>query len=420
MAGTNKLIISTNLLTTINMHSNIKSIFDINNDIKLTSIIDYPKCSFGFHHYIHSLRKDKEILKQFENKKKVYLVTNEFEIEIDNYEESIKQETKKFLNIKNKITEIISLDFYKVWEIFFMFDIIDNTKNIKVLTLCDDGSVMQSLINFREKYTKENKNDIYNILKLNESKFDIKLKELDKNFLEYYEKKIDIKTEFKEKYDLIIGCGNIIEGENENTFEQDYFKLLLFQINNAFKYSKKNSNFIVKVFETFTNLSAKIMALLISSYEKVFIVKPLTSKPSHSEKYIVCLNFKANDSDIKKIDKICDKINENNKLNVIDIFTDYEINKELKIKIIEMNVHITNRLFKSIGKLVNFVNSQNYYGDEYQNYREAQINANKYWLSTFFPDQKDFKDNKKNIMENSILANKMILNNLSKLDKIII
>ena len=85
-----------------------------------------------------------------------------------------------------------------------------------------------------------------------------------------------------------------------------------------------------------------------------------------------------------------------------------------------MNVHITNRIFKSIGKLVNFVNSQNYYGDEYQNYREAQINANKYWLSTFFPDQKDFKDNKKNIMENSVLANKMILDNLSKLYKIIV
>jgi len=212
----------------------------------------------------------------------------------------------------------------------------------------------------------------------------------------------------------------MIEGENENTFEQDYFKLLLFQINNAFKYSKKNSNFIVKVFETFTNLSAKIIALLISSYEKVFIVKPLTSKPSHSEKYIVCLNFKGNDTDIKKIDKICDKINENSKLSILDIFTDYEINKELKLKIIEMNIHISNRLFKSIGKLINFVNSQNYYGDDYQNYREAQINANKYWISTFFPEPKDYKDNKKNIMENSVLANKMILDNLNKLDKIIV
>ena len=37
-----------------------------------------------------------------------------------------------------------------------MFDIVDNTKNTKTLIMSDDGSVMQSLINFREKYSKEN------------------------------------------------------------------------------------------------------------------------------------------------------------------------------------------------------------------------------------------------------------------------
>jgi 23S rRNA U2552 (ribose-2'-O)-methylase RlmE/FtsJ len=421
MAGTNKLIVSNNFqLTTINIQCNIKSIFDKNNDLQMTNIIDYPKCSLGFHHYIHSLRKDKEILKQFENKKKVYIVTNSFEIEIDNYEESIKQKINNFLNIKEKIPQIISLDFYKTWEIYFMFDIIDNTKSFKTLTMSDNGSVMQSLIHFREKYSKEYKNDIYNILKINETNLDVKLSDLDKNFTEYYGKKIDIKTDFKEKYDLIIGCGNILEGENENTFEQDYFKILLIQINNAFKYSKKNSNFIVKIFETYTNLSAKIIALLLSSYEKVFIVKPLTSKPSHSEKYIVCIGFKVNETDIKKVEKIYNKLNDNNKLKVIDIFTEYEINKELKLRLIEMNRTLSNNLFKSIGKIVNFVNSQNYYGDEYQNYREEQINANIYWVLTFLPESKDFKDNKKIIMENSILSNKMILDNLGKLDKIIV
>jgi hypothetical protein len=65
------------------MQIDIKSIFDSDADIKLTNNIDYPKCSHGFHHYIHTLKKDLEVLKQFENKKKVYLVTNCFEIEMN-------------------------------------------------------------------------------------------------------------------------------------------------------------------------------------------------------------------------------------------------------------------------------------------------------------------------------------------------
>ena len=51
---------------TLNMQVDIKSIFDSESNVKLTTNIDYPKCSLGFHHYIHSLKKDTEVLKQFE------------------------------------------------------------------------------------------------------------------------------------------------------------------------------------------------------------------------------------------------------------------------------------------------------------------------------------------------------------------
>jgi hypothetical protein len=41
---------------TLNMQIDIKSIFDSDADIKLTNNIDYPKCSQGFHQYVHSLK----------------------------------------------------------------------------------------------------------------------------------------------------------------------------------------------------------------------------------------------------------------------------------------------------------------------------------------------------------------------------
>ncbi|NDD84465.1 hypothetical protein EBZ38_09385, partial [bacterium] len=374
MSSSNKSIITNISYTTINIHSDIKSIFETDDDVNLINNIDYPKCSIGFQHYIHSLRKDKEALKQFENKKKVYLVTNEFELEIDNYDDSIKKNVYKFLNLKD--TSILTLDFYKFWEIFFMFDIIDNTKQNKTLIMADDGSVSQCILAFREKYSKEYKSDITDILKIDNNNLNVEIQQFNKNLLDNQKnKKIEIKTEneIKEKYDLILGCGNIVETENENTFEQDYFNLLFIQLTNAFKYNKKNGNFIVKIYESFTNITSKIIAILISAYEKVFIVKPLTSKSYISDRYLVCIGFKAKETDIKKIEKIRNKITQNYKLKIVDMFTKYEINKELKLKIIQMNTHITNNIFKSVGKIINFINSQNFYGDEYQNYREKQI-----------------------------------------------
>jgi hypothetical protein len=411
-------VISEYLPTTINIHGTIKSIYKSDENIKLTSIIDYPKCSYGFHHYIHSLRKDIEILKQFENKKKVYLVMNEFEIDIDNYDKTINHETHEFLGIKGDIPKIISLDFYKLWEIYFMFDVSDITKDSKNLIMTDDGSIMQSLLHFRQTYSKEYKNDVYHFLNINQD-VNIQINDIDKKFLGYYEKskKISSIINPKDKYDLIIGGGNILLNENTFVYEQDYFKLLLIQIINAIKNQKKNGNFIVKIYETYTNVMSKIFALLISSYEKVFIVKPHTSKPNTSERFIICQNFNITDKEVSKLEKILKTLNLNPKLKITDIFTSYVIEKDLHMRIIELNTILSNQYFIATGKIVNFVNSQNYYGDVYQKHRDEQINATKYWTDTFLVEPKNYKENKKKIMENSILANKMLVDKMIKLSK---
>ena len=51
--------------------------------------------------------------------------------------------------------------------------------------------------------------------------------------------------------------------------------------------------------ETFTTTSFKFISILNALYDKVFMVKPLTSRPSNSEKYAVCIGFKYSDSDAK-------------------------------------------------------------------------------------------------------------------------
>ncbi len=50
-------LISKYMPITLNMQIDMKSIFDTEANVKLTNNIDYPKCSYGFHHYMHSLKK---------------------------------------------------------------------------------------------------------------------------------------------------------------------------------------------------------------------------------------------------------------------------------------------------------------------------------------------------------------------------
>ena len=135
------------------------------------------------------------------------------------------------------------------------------------------------------------------------------------------------------------------------------------------------------------------------------------------------MGFKFNDKDkeynniLKKTETIIDLIIKNPKLRICDVFTKYELNHSFKIRMIKLNTLMSNMYFKAIGENVNFVNGQNYYGDKYQEYRDAQIEANNYWVETFLSDSKDFKEIKKKITENSFNSNKINMDESIRLEK---
>jgi hypothetical protein len=156
---------------------------------------------------------------------------------------------------------------------------------------------------------------------------------------------------------------------------------------------KKGGNFVCKFFETFTKTSLKIVSIMRDLYEAVYFVKPLTSRPSNSEKYAVCINFKYDDKskDFKTISKKLDILlqtihgNKNEKEKIIDIFTDYEIPKNLILSMINLNREISNPQFKNIGEIVTFIEREIYSGDEYHDKRDEQIKGASFWLDLFLP-----------------------------------
>ena len=52
------------------------------------------------------------------------------------------------------------------------------------------------------------------------------------------------------------------------------------------------------------------------------------------------------------------------------------------------NIILINNLQISINMLVLYIKSNNYFGNEYHLYHTKQIDANKWWLSTYFTETK--------------------------------
>lgn len=408
---------------------------------KFSINIDYPKFAYGFQHYIHANKNKMEILGQFEGKKKVYRVMNQFESRIDNYNESISNTAKSYFDIKEDKPDILSRGFYKLWEIFFMFNIIDVEQNNFVSAHLAEGpgSFIQATMFFRDKFSKVSKNDKYYAVTLHSEDIDKYVPDMETKFVDYYDKEKpkrfvlhktypknisrlsknkdngdlnDPKTiklfggQIKEKADLITADGGF-NWENENTQEQEAFRLIFSQILAALKSQKKGGHFVCKFFETYTQTSAKFISILQQFYNKLYFTKPLLSRSSNSEKYIVCMDFKYGGDEpeyknmIAKLDNIHEMAHKNMKLNLVDIFPNFELDSNLMKHIVYINLEIANSQFKNINEIVEFIKSQNYYGDVYQMRRDMQIIANKYWIDRFFPSNNEFKERTKNIRKDT-------------------
>jgi len=100
-----------------------------------------------------------------------------------------------------------------------------------------------------------------------------------------------IKTCGRETCKLVTADGGF---DYTSDFEQELssYKLFYSEIMIALNIQKKGGTFICKLFDLFWYSSLQLLFILYLSYEKISFIKPLTSRQSNSEKYIVCERFK--------------------------------------------------------------------------------------------------------------------------------
>lgn len=95
--------------------------------------------------------------------------------------------------------------------------------------------------------------------------------------------------------DLVTADGGFDFSGDFNSQETKMGGLLYCQVVFASALQKQGGTFILKMFDTFSLLSVQILYLLSVMYEKVYIVKPNTSRYANSERYVVALGFRSRD-----------------------------------------------------------------------------------------------------------------------------
>ena len=358
------------------------SIFDYTNNYDVSSSLCMPRFDYGFQHWIHQNKNKKSVLEQFEGKKKVYHIMNEFEILVDDHDESIYSESMKYFNFSENMDKE-DTRFYNIWEILSLCELID-TKEKNFTSLCLSDTYLP-IMEYRKKNATSHGKDKYtvvgNITGKNSSNIDI-LKTFPKTG----------------EFDLII-MDERVKIHPENIVEQTAQPVILKEIYNAIALQKKGGNFVCMFYETFTIPTIKMISLLTSIYDDVAIIKPLTSRLANSEIFVVCKNFTLNDkqrdnylSKIKNILEASESLKE--KTFIVDIFTEHMPDWEFKLSLIVFNSIMSNEKIKNMDHIITYIGGSNYHGDVYRVNRNKQINATKYWNDLFLAS-----DQIKNIQE---------------------
>lgn len=365
--------------------------------IELSKNIAYPKFSLGFQHFLHqSLGADKmDSINQFENKKKVYLVINSFETNVDNYNKDIQSLTNEYINNKEKV---VSGKFYELWELLFIFKLVNlNNKGFISTHLgTEDGGFVQAVSSFREEFEKPTnvKSDKYYVIG---SKVELKNKNITySNTIPKINSDL-VTIQINKKWKYI------------NTQEQEMLEDLIETLLKLIKIQATGGNCVIKVHETYTTPMLHILSLLRNFYDKVYMTKPLTSQTFTSDKYIIGLGFNASSSQRNKIESdlntILKSLEQNKGKNIVDIYSGYKPSKEFWSSVTKGNTDISNRQFAIFNQMITFIEKQNYHGDQYQQKNKEQHKANDLWTSLFLPKKSNIETHLKIIRNwgNSII-----------------
>jgi len=276
-----------------------------------------PKTSFLIHKNIECIIQETPTEVKYSNSLSYYLYNIKKQIDKHEREWDIY---KKYTNPYEYINSIVpykkksiakhkplSRSYYKMIEIMNTFNIDFSTNPIQSFHLAEGpGGFIEALL-----HKRNNKSDKYIGMTLidNDNDPNIPAWKKTSDFLNKnqnvvietgadntgnilsLENLVYCKNKYGSSMDIITGDGGFDFSLDFNNQEISISRLLFAQMCFAVSMQKKRGIFILKIFDCFMEHSVDILYILSSFYDKVYIIKPQTSRYANSEKYIVCKDF---------------------------------------------------------------------------------------------------------------------------------
>jgi len=262
--------------------------------------------------------------------------------------------TTSYVNDYKNIANInpISRSFFKLWEILYDFKFIipHNIKNLKTAHIAEGpGGFIECIYKYLSKNKIDISTEIHGITLLSDNrnipkwkirknfidKFNIKLNDTHGSSSDLYKinnintfiKNVSLTSDNTNCCDFVTADGGFDFSENYNTQENDFIIFLICEIYIIFNILKDNGNAVIKLYDIYSRNSMKILYILTLFFDEVFIIKPFSSRPANSEKYVLCKSFKISNENLDRYKERFKNIIVTQNLNLLDDSIPYKFIK---------------------------------------------------------------------------------------------
>lgn len=255
-----------------------------------------------------SIAKEKidaiEVVKQWDKVKKR---TNPYEIIYNS-----NSWNKKGYSVAKYLA--MSRSFYKLWEMMFDYDLLVDFNGEKLVSanLAEGpGGFIEAIVQYRCGNVRFNEDKCFGITLKPTSKYipgwekvkGEKFRNVHTLFGSLYSPKV-VQVykgilETKGKAHIVTADGGFDYSVDFNKQERLSYHLIFAEICVALMVQREGGHFVCKVFDIFDVFSLKCLYLLTYFYKEIHIVKPKTSRPANSEKYIIAKGFVGIDDEQK-------------------------------------------------------------------------------------------------------------------------
>lgn len=269
----------------------------------------------------------------------------------------------------------VSRSFFKLWEILhdFKTEIFkDDTDNMRCLFLAEGpGGFVEAMMKFRHDYFPSAQDTFYGItLKSNNNKTipDWKYKNTSLSIIYgkdgtgnlYNPDNIQhlCDTLGEGSMDFITADGGFDFSSDFNCQEEMSLRLLTCEIYAGMRMQREGGTLIVKVFDIFNPFSINLLKTVCNCYDTSKLVKPLTSRPANSEKYLVCTGYKRIPKYLEAFDRLVrGNWNEHGAPTqpVIDILGSLDHDIDIKKNLVMFNMFYISRQVLYIQRTIDYI-----------------------------------------------------------------